>query len=110
MNKILSKKEFEIMMTMWQLDKPASFSDILEANPNLNRNTLLAAIRRLISEGILRVDGFDYHKNSLTRLFVPVVSMYDYFAQFMSQTQKEGMIGYLKESLEPGQVSAKAQR
>lgn len=94
------------MVTIWNLDKPASFSDILEANPDINRNTLLAALRKLQSYGFIRVAGFGYHKNSLTRLFESALSMVEYFSQFMSADQKKAMISALEEDLSENGESA----
>lgn len=96
---VLSRKEFEIMVTIWNLNRPASFNDILEANPEINRNTLLAALRKLQNYGMVKVAGFGYHKNSLTRLFESSISMTKYFSQFMTNEQKKQMIAVLNQEL-----------
>lgn len=96
---VLSRKEFEIMVTIWNLNRPASFNDILEANPEINRNTLLAALRKLQNYGMVKVAGFGYHKNSLTRLFESSISMTKYFSQFMTNEQKKQMIAVFNQEL-----------
>lgn len=87
------------MVTIWNLNRPASFNDILEANPEINRNTLLAALRKLQNYGMVKVAGFGYHKNSLTRLFESSISMTKYFSQFMTNEQKKQMIAVLNHEL-----------
>lgn len=98
---VLTKKEFEIMVTIWDLGRAVSFNDILVANKDINRNTLLAALRKLQSYGMIQVTGFGYHKNSLTRLFEGTMTKFEYFSQFMNHEQKKEMIHILMKQLKP---------
>lgn len=92
---ILTKNEFKIMCAMWKLTEPASFHKILDVDPEINRNTLLAVLAKLQKYNMVEVAGYGYNNTSLTRLFQTTVSQPEYLSQFMDAGQKEEFAKYL---------------
>ncbi|WP_019893187.1 BlaI/MecI/CopY family transcriptional regulator [Allobaculum stercoricanis] len=74
----LSKKELEIMEIIWNSKEPISSSDILENHPNLNRNTVLVSLKKLLNNGYLSINKVELKSKVLMRYYVPEISKYDY--------------------------------
>lgn len=74
----LTKKEAEIMEIIWNSDKALSSSDILEDHPELNRNTVLVILKKLLSSGFLQIQTTEIKSKVLTRFYSPKISKYEY--------------------------------
>lgn len=74
----LTKRETQIMNVLWKSDEPLAAFDILEASPDLSRNTIQIVLKKLQTLGFIEVAGFGYHKNALTRTFKPIISQSEY--------------------------------
>jgi predicted transcriptional regulator len=92
---ILTKKEFEIMTTVWQMHASFTYHDILSRNENINRNTLMAVLSKLLKMDFLTVSGFTYHDNCLTRTYGSCCSQGEYFEQFMDEENRNQMLALL---------------
>lgn len=66
------------MNVLWNSDVPLSAHNILEASPELSRNTIQIVLKKLQTIGFIEVAGLGYHKNALTRTFQPIISQSDY--------------------------------
>ena len=74
-----TKKEVEILKTIWSNDKPLIASDIVKLNPSLNINTVQAGLRSLISKNAIKVADIVHSGTVLTRCYTPIISKEDYF-------------------------------
>ncbi len=74
-----TKKEVEIMKTLWNHDKPLIASDIVNLNSSLNINTVQAGLRTLISKDAIKVADIVHSGTVLTRCYTPIISKEEYF-------------------------------
>jgi len=74
-----TKKEVEILKTIWSNDKPLIASDIVKFNSSLNINTVQAGLRSLLSKNSIKVADIVHSGTVLTRCYVPILSKEEYF-------------------------------
>ena len=79
MKKRFTKKELEILKTLWNSAAPMIASEIAKANNALNLNTVHACLRSLSDKGAIKVDDIVYSGTVLTRSYVPVITSEEYF-------------------------------
>lgn len=84
--KKLSNRELEIMEVLWKKKTPVSANDILTAIPDTTMNTIQPNLKKLLNKGFIQVTGVGYTKNSVTRLFSPLVKKFDYFSSFFDNS------------------------
>lgn len=92
MNKILTKKEEEIMTVLWKQweynQTALTASEILEASPNRTWKTasLHLLINALLKKGVIEVQEFKKLKNNknYARTFRPTLNQYDYIWKQMT--------------------------
>lgn len=82
--KSLTKKESEIMTVFWNQDQPISLGMICEINPDLNRNTVQAVLKKLLSMKYIKVAKIGYSGTVLAREYVAAISHADYVYQTLS--------------------------
>lgn len=78
MKKHFTKKELEIMKTLWNSDQPLIASDIVKQNKSLNINTVQACLRTLISNKAIKVADIVHSGTVLTRSYAPIISKEEY--------------------------------
>ena len=78
MKKNFTKKELEIMKTLWNSTKPLIASDIVKQNKSLNINTVQACLRTLINNKAIKVADIVHSGTVLTRSYVPIISKKEY--------------------------------
>lgn len=83
MKKRFTKKELEILKTLWNSAAPMIASEIAKANNALNLNTVHACLRSLSDKGAIKVDDIVYSGTVLTRSYVPVITSEDILAIFI---------------------------
>ena len=74
----LLNKEKRIMDIYWSVNEPYLISDILKADPSLNRNTVAKALVSLEKKGYLKVDCIKRTVTRSGRAYVPAVTKEDY--------------------------------
>lgn len=74
----LTKKELEIMNIIWNANEPISSSDILENHPNLNRNTVLVTLKKLLTNNYISINKVELKTKVLMRYYVPEITKYEY--------------------------------
>ena len=75
---LLTKKEQEVMDVLWNSTEEMSTNDIKITAPELNNYTIQQVIKKLLKKGFIKVSGFGYTKNALTRRDIPSLSQSDY--------------------------------
>ena len=95
MKKRFTKKELEILKTLWNSAAPMIASEIAKANNALNLNTVHACLRSLSDKGAIKVDDIVYSGTVLTRSYVPVITSEEYFGDLYNDilgTKKENLL------------------
>lgn len=78
MKKHFTKKELEIMKTLWNSEQPLIASDIVKQNESLNINTVQACLRSLIGKKAIKIADIVHSGTVLTRSYVPIISREKY--------------------------------
>lgn len=99
---LLFPKEEEIMYAIWKIGHPCGLSEILQAYPELKRNTVAKVLVILQDKGYLRVDSIVKTKTRTGRAYAPAVTQqaYDEQKKIMndlveSPSVKKGVLTYL---------------
>ncbi|WP_265455451.1 BlaI/MecI/CopY family transcriptional regulator [Enterococcus sp. HY326] len=81
----LTKRERQILEVFWRTNQPLSIADVIEQDPDLNKNTVAAVVKKLFVNNLLEIGGIGYNKTALTRQYLPTISEEQFIAQEMSQ-------------------------
>lgn len=82
----LSKRELDIMESLWEAEQPLSANDILSRIPDITMNTIQPNLKKLMKKGFIEVSGVGYTKNSITRQFMPLISQSKYISKYLNKT------------------------
>lgn len=82
---LLTKKEQEVMDVLWNSTEEMSTNDIKITAPELNNYTIQQVIKKLLKKGFIKVSGFGYTKNALTRKYIPTLSQADYLRKLVNE-------------------------
>lgn len=92
LSKELTKKEKQIMEIFWKSDKPISAAEINELDKSLNKNTIQAVLRKLLSYNLIEVKDIGYSGTVLTRLYVANISQEKFIAESLSDKSFKKLI------------------
>lgn len=79
-----TKRELQIMMTLWKSSEPLSSYEIYERTDDMSKNTIQQMLRKMHEEGFIRISGMGFTKNALTRKYEASFSEEDYFIRMLS--------------------------
>lgn len=79
-----TKRELQIMMTLWKSDEPLSSYQIYERTDDMSKNTIQQMLRKMHEEGFIKISGMGFTKNALTRKYEAAFSEEDYFIRMLS--------------------------
>ena len=82
---LLTKKEQEVMDVLWNSTEEMSTNDIKITAPELNNYTIQQVIKKLLKKRFIKVSGFGYTKNALTRKYIPTLSQADYLQKLVNE-------------------------
>ncbi|WP_375826779.1 hypothetical protein [Enterococcus gallinarum] len=99
-----SKKEWEILICFWNAQEPLCCSDFSERF-NLNCNTSLSVIRKLVNKGILEVASIKMSGSVLARRFQPKVTELEVLQSILNQDQIFAMLQVAIGRLEEKQLA-----
>ena len=85
----LTRKELDILYVLWGTDEALSATKITEQAPDLNKNTVNALLRKLLRNGLIRVDDIGYSGTVLTRKYKAVLSHEEYMRQSIAEDTKK---------------------
>lgn len=80
-----TKRELQIMMTLWRSGEPLSSFEIYERTNDMSKNTIQQMLRKMHEEGFIRISGMGFTKNALTRKYLAAFTEEDYFIRLLSQ-------------------------
>lgn len=98
-----SKKEWEILICFWNAQEPLCCSEFSERF-NLNRNTSLSVIRKLVNKDILEVASIKISGSVLARRFQPKVTELEVLQTILDQDQLSAMVQVAIDRLEETQL------
>ena len=85
----LTDKEMQIMKILWKSPEPLVASEITKMDMSLNKNTVQAVIRKLLSKNFIKVAEIVYSGTVLTRSYAPALSEKELMVQqFVDQVQE----------------------
>ena len=85
----LTDKEMQIMKILWKSPEPLVASEITKMDMSLNKNTVQAVIRKLLSKNFIKVADIVYSGTVLTRSYAPALSEKELMVQqFVDQVQE----------------------
>ncbi len=87
----LTRKELDILYVLWGTEEALSATKITEQAPDLNKNTVNALLRKLLRNGLIRVDDIGYSGTVLTRKYKAVLSHEEYMRQSIAEDTKKVM-------------------
>lgn len=70
----LTRRDLDILSVLWDSEKPLTASEIVAANPALNKNTVQPVLRKLLKNELVQVADIVYSGTVLSRSYIPSVS------------------------------------
>ena len=70
----LTRCDLDILSVLWDSEKPLTASEIVAANPALNKNTVQPVLRKLLKNELVQVADIVYSGTVLSRSYIPSVS------------------------------------
>lgn len=110
----LTKRDFDIMTILWNSQTSMRASEIVEADSNLNINTVQAVLRKLLKNGYIEVADIVYSGTVLSRSYQPIISKNEFaiatiiadYQRFGSQITKATLFSTLLDA-EPDKAKRK---
>lgn len=70
----MKKTEMNILETLWKNGQPMTASEIVRQNPEMKDATVRIALKSMLDENLLRVDGITKTTKNFARTFLPTIS------------------------------------
>lgn len=74
----LTKGEYEVLFYFYDSSKSLTKKELLDAVPNLNKNTVAVVLRSLMKKGYLEVADIRLSTKVLARAYKPCLSILDF--------------------------------
>ncbi|BDR55791.1 BlaI/MecI/CopY family transcriptional regulator [Xylocopilactobacillus apis] len=84
--KKLTNGEEEVMIVLWESDKPLSSKGIVDVDTSLKQTVVQSVLRRLLKKGFIKTSGIAYSGPSITREYEPLISEEDYFSNIIPKS------------------------
>lgn len=84
--KSLSTRQFEVMDIFWKANKPMIASQIVDADPELNINTVQAVLKSLKKKGFIDLADIVYSGTVLARQYKAVITRTEYLQSLCPST------------------------
>ena len=70
----LTRRDLDILSVLWDSEKPLTASEIVAANPALNKNTVQPVLRKLLKNELVQVADIVYSGTVLSRSYIRSIS------------------------------------
>ena len=70
----LTRRDLDVLSVLWDSKKPLTASEIVAANPALNKNTVQPVLRKLLKNELVQVADIVYSGTVLSRSYIPSIS------------------------------------
>lgn len=95
----LSKSEYQILYSLYDVNQSLTKHEILEKMPELNKNTAAVVIRSLFAKGYLEVGEIKYSQTVLARAYRPSIPFIDFIKGEYGETALEKLVNHAISSL-----------
>lgn len=95
---MLTKRELQIMQTLWNSTTALSVREITSLSDNMSQNTVQAALRKLLNEHAIEVDSIGQSGTVHTRKFVALLSEEDYVKKIVSPSAIKNLVSHFIDS------------
>ena len=85
----LTKREKEIMEVLWTSPKSLVASEIAQKGGGMSLNTVQAILRKLLKNGLIKVNEIVYSGTVLSRSYIPTISPETFEIQRLLSEQKD---------------------
>jgi predicted transcriptional regulator len=85
----LTKREKEIMEVLWASPKSLVASEIAKEGGGMSLNTVQAILRKLLKNGLIKVNEIVYSGTVLSRSYIPTISPEKFEIQRLLSEQKD---------------------
>ena len=85
----LTKREKEIMEVLWTSPKSLVASEIAKEGGGMSLNTVQAILRKLLKNGLIKVNEIVYSGTVLSRSYIPTISPETFEIQRLLSEQKD---------------------
>ena len=70
----LTHRDLDVLSVLWDSKQPLTDSEIVAANPALNKNTVQPVLRKLLKNELVQVADIVYSGTVLSRSYIPSIS------------------------------------
>lgn len=70
----LTRRDLDVLSVLWDSERPLTASEIVAANPALNKNTVQPVLRKLLKNELVQVADIVYSGTVLSRSYIPSIS------------------------------------
>ena len=70
----LTRRDLDVLSVLWDSEKPLTASEIVAANPALNKKTVQPVLRKLLKNELVQVADIVYSGTVLSRSYIPSIS------------------------------------
>lgn len=74
----LTNRDLDVLEVLWDNEKPLTASEIVAANPALNKNTVQPVLRKLLKNELVKVADIVYSGTVLSRSYVPAMTKQEF--------------------------------
>lgn len=93
----VTKSEMEILSTLWKAGMPLSRGDILEMSTDKTwkDNSVHILLNSMLKKGVIREDGFIRCGRVWGRLYAPVFTVEEYYAEQFRKLAKPSLVNLM---------------
>lgn len=82
-------RDLDIMQILWNASDSMTALEIVKQHPELTMNTVQAVLRKLLKEGLIKINRIVYSGTVLSRSFTSVISPEEFIILQMKENVKE---------------------
>lgn len=88
-SKRFTGRDLDILQILWNSSDSMTALEIVKQYPELTMNTVQAVLRKLLKEGLIKINRIVYSGTVLSRSFAPVISPEEFVIMQMKENVKE---------------------
>lgn len=103
----ITKSEMEILSTLWKAGMPLTRGDILEMSTDKSwkDNSVHILLNSMLKKGVIREDGFIRCGRVWGRLYAPVFTVEEYYAEQFRELAKPSLVNLVTILIDRGILS-----
>jgi predicted transcriptional regulator len=85
----LTNRDLDVLAVFWDNNRAMTASEVVAANPALNKNTVQPVLRKLLKNDLIRVADIVYSGTVLSRSYLPTMTKREFSLQYLSSEYKK---------------------